>query len=114
MQKQMRKILFTLIVAITLTCSFLSVTKADVTNIDKVVVTLRHPYPDLRLVTAHRGLWEGSNPNNAPENSIRAIQNTADHGIEMAEVGLKEMQDGTVILMHDFNLGRTTNIDNYC
>ena len=60
MQKQMRKILFTLIVAITLTCSFLSVTKADVTNIDKVVVTLRHPYPDLRLVAAHRGLWGGA------------------------------------------------------
>jgi glycerophosphoryl diester phosphodiesterase len=58
-------------------------------------------------------LWGGSNPNNALENSIRAVQSAADHGIEMAEVDLKEMQDGTVILMHDFNLERTTNIDNF-
>jgi len=75
---------------------------------------LRHPCPDLRLVAAHCGLWGGSNPNNVPENSIRVVQNAAYHGIEMAEVGLKEMQDGTMILMHDFNLGRTINIDNYC
>jgi len=100
-------------VTVALTCTFLPIGKATVTNTDKVVAELWHPHGDLRLVAAHRGLWGSENPL-ACENSIRAVDDAADNGIEMAEVDLKEMKDGTVILMHDFNLGRTTNIGYYC
>jgi len=114
MRKHLQRTLFASIVIVSLTCSFLFVGKAQVTNVYKVVDALRHPFPDLRLVAAHRGLWGLKNPNNLPENSIRAVQNAADNGFEMAEIDLKETQDGTVILMHDWNLGRTTNIGSYC
>jgi len=56
MQKHLQRILFASIAIIALTCTFLPVTKAGVTNTDKVVAALRHPFPDLRLVAAHRGL----------------------------------------------------------
>jgi len=116
MQKYLQRTLFASIAIAALTCTFLTTTKAYVTNTDKVVYALRHPYPDLRLVAAHRGLWGVANKaaHDAPENSIRAVQNAADEGVEMAEIDLKEMQDGTVILMHDWNLGRTTEISLYC
>ena len=115
MQKYLQNTLFASIAAITLTCTFLPVSKADVTSTDKVVNALRHPYPDLRLVAAHRGLWGAKKETyQAPENSIRAVQNAASIGIEMAEIDLKEMQDGTIILMHDWNLGRTTDISRFC
>jgi len=115
MQKYLQNTLFALIAAITLTSTFLPVSKADVTSTDKVVNALRHPFPDLRLVAAHRGLWGAKKEDyEAPENSIRAVQNAASVGIEMAEIDLKEMQDGTIILMHDWNLGRTTEISLFC
>jgi glycerophosphoryl diester phosphodiesterase len=115
MQKHLQKTLFVLITTITLTYALLPVGEAAVTNTDKVIAALRHPFPDLRLVAAHRGLWGAKKEEyDAPENSIRAVQNAADAGIEMAEIDLKEMQDGTVILMHDWNLGRTTDISYFC
>lgn len=58
---------------------------------------------DKVLVVSHRADWR-----NAPENSLQAIQNCIDMGVDMVEVDLKMTKDGHLILMHDKTLNRTT------
>ena len=55
------------------------------------------------LVVSHRGDWR-----NAPENSLQAIRNCIDMGIDMVEIDLKKTKDGHLILMHDKTIDRTT------
>lgn len=54
-------------------------------------------------VISHRGDWR-----NTPENSIRAIQNCIDLGVNMVEIDIKKTKDNELILLHDKTLGRTT------
>lgn len=56
------------------------------------------------LVIVHRGDWR-----NAPENSIRAIENTIKMGADMVEIDIQKTKDGQLVLMHDKTLNRTTN-----
>jgi glycerophosphoryl diester phosphodiesterase len=56
------------------------------------------------IVVAHRGDWR-----NAPENSLQAIQNCIDMGVDMVEIDIGETKDGHLVLMHDDTIGRTTN-----
>lgn len=56
------------------------------------------------LVVSHRADWR-----NAPENSLQAIQNCIDMGVDMIEIDLKKTKDGHLILMHDKTIDRTTN-----
>lgn len=56
------------------------------------------------LVVSHRADWR-----NAPENSLQAIQNCIDMGVDMVEVDLKKTKDGHLILMHDRLINRTMN-----
>ena len=58
---------------------------------------------DKVLVVSHRADWR-----NAPENSLQAIQNCIDMGVDMVEVDLKMTKDGHLILMHDKTINRTT------
>lgn len=55
------------------------------------------------LVIAHRGDWR-----NAPENSIQAIQNCIDMGVDMVEIDVRLTKDSIPVLMHDNTLDRTT------
>ncbi len=55
------------------------------------------------IVVAHRGDWR-----NAPENSLQAIQNCIDMGVDMVEIDIRETKDGHLVLMHDTTLDRTT------
>jgi glycerophosphoryl diester phosphodiesterase len=61
---------------------------------------------------AHRGLWgTAENYNNTvPENSITAIRKASDKCLDGIELDVKMTKDGVPIIMHDFNLGRTTNV----
>ena len=54
-------------------------------------------------VISHRGDWR-----NTPENSIRAIQNCIDLGVNMVEIHIKKTKDNELILLHDKTLDRTT------
>ena len=54
-------------------------------------------------VVAHRGDWR-----NAPENSLAAIQNCINMGVDMVEIDLQRTKDSTIILMHDKTLDRTS------
>lgn len=56
------------------------------------------------LVVSHRGDWR-----NAPENSLQAIQNCIDMGVDMVEIDLKKTKDGHLVLMHDKTINRTMN-----
>ncbi|WP_277423356.1 glycerophosphodiester phosphodiesterase family protein, partial [Pseudomonas viridiflava] len=47
---------------------------------------------------------------NVPENSIAAIEQAHDAKIECSEIDLQLDRAGHVILLHDSNLGRTTNV----
>ncbi len=56
------------------------------------------------IVVAHRGDWR-----HAPENSLQAIQNCIDMGVDMVEIDVRETKDGSLVLMHDVTIDRTTN-----
>ena len=55
-------------------------------------------------VVSHRADWR-----NAPENSLQAIQNCIDMGVDMVEIDLKKTKDGQLVLMHDKLIDRTMN-----
>lgn len=61
------------------------------------------PASEAVMVVAHRADWR-----NAPENSLQAIQNCIEMGIDMVEIDLKKTKDGHLILMHDKTINRTT------
>jgi len=55
------------------------------------------------IVVAHRGDWR-----NAPENSLLAIQNCINMGVDMVEIDIHKTKDGQLVLMHDETIDRTT------
>ncbi len=57
-------------------------------------------------ITAHRGGAKG-----APENTLRALAYAKEHLSDYAEIDVQETRDGTVVLLHDSNLKRTTGLD---
>jgi len=106
MQNHLQRTLFASIAIVVLMYTFLPIAEAQVVNTDKAIYALRHPWSDLRLIAAHRGVWGTRNAyRHAPENSILAVQEATETFIEMVEADLKETKDSTVILMHDKNLG---------
>ena len=60
------------------------------------------------LVIAHRADWRS-----ACENSILAIENAIEMGVDMIEIDLKKTSDNELILMHDHTLDRTTTGTGY-
>lgn len=56
------------------------------------------------LVVSHRGDWR-----NAPENSLQAMKNCINMGVDMVEIDLKMTKDGQLVLMHDTKINRTMN-----
>lgn len=56
------------------------------------------------FIFAHRGLSA-----TAPENTLEAFHKAADHGATWIETDLDILPDGTVILMHDSTLDRTSD-----
>lgn len=65
---------------------------------------LKNPNNDTILVIAHRGDWR-----NSPENSIPAIKNAIEMGVDIVEIDLQRTKDGELVLMHDKTIDRTTN-----
>jgi glycerophosphoryl diester phosphodiesterase len=56
-------------------------------------------------IIAHRG-----NSADAPENTWEAIRQAIDLGAEAVEMDIRLSSDGVVVLMHDGNVNRTTNL----
>ena len=74
------------------------------TRADSLMAQLLDPGCDKVFVVAHRGDWR-----NAPENSLQAIANCIDMGVDMVEIDLKKTRDGHLVLMHDKTIDRTTS-----
>lgn len=55
------------------------------------------------MVVAHRGCWR-----EAPENSIEALENCVRLGVDIVEVDLRKLSDGTIVVFHDSSLLRMT------
>lgn len=66
--------------------------------------SFKEPETKSVLVVSHRADWR-----NAPENSLQAIQNCIDMGVDMVEIDLKKTKDGHLVLMHDKMIDRTMN-----
>lgn len=54
------------------------------------------------MIVAHRGDWR-----NAPENSLQAIRNCIEMGVDMVEIDLKKTKDEKLVLLHDDKIDRT-------
>ncbi|MEH6682305.1 MAG: glycerophosphodiester phosphodiesterase family protein [Sediminicola sp.] len=72
-------------------------------TIDSLIANLEDPHNDQVIVVAHRGDWR-----NAPENSLQAIENCIEMGVDMVEIDIRETKDGQLVLMHDETIDRTT------
>ena len=55
-------------------------------------------------VVAHRACWQ-----NAPENTLLAIENCIKSGVDIIEIDVRRTKDGHLVLLHDKTLDRTTN-----
>ncbi|MCW1776795.1 glycerophosphodiester phosphodiesterase family protein [Pantoea ananatis] len=63
------------------------------------------------VVLAHRGLWgKYGNFPDMPENSRGALQLANDQCMDGVELDIKMTSDGVPVVLHDWNLGRTTNV----
>ncbi|WP_192348694.1 glycerophosphodiester phosphodiesterase family protein [Algoriphagus sp. Y33] len=60
-------------------------------------------YTDELLVVAHRAAHHSH-----PENSLQAIQEAIDMGVDIVEIDVRVTTDGIVYLMHDQSIDRTT------
>ncbi|MNK06429.1 putative glycerophosphoryl diester phosphodiesterase 1 [compost metagenome] len=76
---------------------------AQSSQLQEITQSLYSPQGKEVLVVVHRGDWR-----NAPENSIKAIENTIKLGADMVEIDIQKTKDGQLILMHDKTLNRTT------
>lgn len=69
--------------------------------IDDAIATLdRHPW-----IVAHRGDWR-----TAPENSIEAALGAFALGADMVEIDAQSIADGSLVVIHDDTLERTTSL----
>ncbi len=59
-----------------------------------------HGHP---LIVAHRGDWRS-----LPENSVAAMLSARDIGADMVEIDAQAIADGTLVVIHDDTLERTT------
>jgi hypothetical protein len=57
-------------------------------------------------VVVHRGLW-----NEAPENSLLAVERTIEAGHRVVEVDIRKTADGGLVLLHDDTFLRMTGLD---
>ncbi|MEO1436242.1 MAG: glycerophosphodiester phosphodiesterase family protein [Bacteroidota bacterium] len=73
-------------------------------GLNTLIANLENSMDDDVIVVAHRGDWR-----NAPENSLPAIWNCIEMGVEMVEIDVRETKDGQLVLMHDVTIDRTTN-----
>ncbi|MBX2844233.1 MAG: glycerophosphodiester phosphodiesterase family protein [Flammeovirgaceae bacterium] len=69
----------------------------------EMIEWIKAPTKDYVMTVAHRGDWR-----NAPENSIKAVSNCVDLGVEIVEIDVRMTKDSALIVMHDLTLERTS------
>lgn len=96
----MNKFLF-LLFLLPFSFNFEAIAQKD--RVNAILKELNNPTGKNVIVVAHRGDWR-----NAPENSIQAIKNVIEMGVDVVEIDVQKTKDGKLILMHDVTLDRTT------
>lgn len=83
--------------------------------VEERMASLFNPIPEPTVtVLAHRGLWGKEAPNpRTPENSLASLQAADDACTDAVELDVKLTSEGIPVLMHDLNLGRTTDVYNF-
>ena len=66
-------------------------------------IETKRPNPDIMLM-GHRGASKF-----APENTLPSMEKAIELGLDYAEVDIRYTSDGVPVLMHDFDLDRTTD-----
>lgn len=69
----------------------------------KLIENLKNSEGKDVIVVAHRGDWR-----NAPENSLQAIENCIEMGVDMVELDVRKTKDNQLVVIHDRTLDRTT------
>lgn len=77
------------------------------TDFDEKVAAMKDPTGRL-MSCLHRG-----DAIYYPENSIEGLISSINMGADMVEIDVRRTKDGVLILLHDTNLSRTTNADEY-
>ncbi len=70
---------------------------------ERIRRTILNPDTATVIVTSHRADWR-----NFPENSIEGIESAIAMDADIVELDVKPVADGTLIIMHDHTLDRTT------
>lgn len=100
----MRTLQYFAILSLSITCVLGDATGEDLRTRSAILLDRLNNASDGQvMVSAHRGDWR-----NAPENSLQAIQNCIDMGVDIVEVDLRTTKDGHLVLLHDRTLDRTT------
>jgi len=73
-------------------------------KVDRIINELEKSNSSNVLVAAHRGDWR-----NAPENSLKGIENCIQMGVDIVEIDIQKTKDNQFILMHDKTIDRMTN-----
>jgi len=76
---------------------------SNIHTLNKIISNFKNSNNNQVVVISHRGDWR-----NAPENSLQAIQNCIDMGVDMVEIDIHKTKDGKLVLMHDKTIDRTT------
>ncbi len=59
-------------------------------------------------ITSHRG-----NSIATPENTLPSLESAIEARADYAEIDVQQTKDGTIVLLHDYNLWRTTGLNKY-
>ncbi|MGF6929673.1 glycerophosphoryl diester phosphodiesterase [Chitinophaga sp. W2I13] len=86
----------------TLCAISLPVTAQQKTPADAILDEFKH-HPEHIMVAAHR-----ASHNKYPENSLAAVKEAVEQGIDIVEIDLHETKDHILVLMHDETITRTT------
>jgi glycerophosphoryl diester phosphodiesterase len=95
---------FFLIIIFLLVCNFAAADSITTSHGSKNSIVMAHGSSDDRIM-AHRG-----SSSTAPENTVSSIRQAILDGAGYAEIDLQETEDGVVMLMHDYDVHRTTGI----
>ncbi len=100
----MKKIIVLLVLALASGCQSRDVSADLVSEIRGRILN-----PSLGVsVIAHRACWQ-----DAPENSLLAIEHCIAAGVDIIEIDIRSTSDGQLVLLHDKTLDRTTNGTGY-
>lgn len=84
--------------------------KAEGTRVEAILERLQNAnqWRDHVLIAAHRGGWKEGGVIRIAENSVAGVTHSIALGVEIVELDVQASSDGTLVVMHDSWLDRTT------